>query len=275
MLSSLFSIHLCAYTVMSNHYHLVVKLKPDEALGWSDDEVLQRWTSLFRGPPLVQRYRAGAALSAAEQETVHATASVYRQRLADLSWFMKCLNEPIARQANAEDGCTGHFWEARFQSQALRSERALLSAMAYVDLNPVRARMAPNPEDSEYTSIRVRICGEDNSPEQRGPVRRMLDRGELQHFETPIRQLLQFWGTINPMDGSQSSPDRLPMQAPDYLELVDATGRLVVTGKGGRIDASVEPILERLGLSTSEWVQASTGFRQLYRNGDLRLKRAA
>ena len=65
------------------------------------------------------------------------------------------------------------------------------------------------------------------------------------------------------------------MQTPDYLELVDATGRLVVTGKGGRIDASVEPILERLGLSTSEWVQASTGFRQLYRNGDLRLKRAA
>jgi len=272
VLSSLFSIDLCAYAVMSNHYHLVVKLNPDEAKGWSDDEVLQRWTSLFRGPLLVQRYRAGVALSAAEQDTVRATASVYRQRLGDLSWFMKCLNEPIARQANAEDRCTGHFWEARFQSQALRSERALLAAMAYVDLNPVRARMAPTPEDSEYTSIRMRIRGDDGPQGPYGLVARVLERRELHHFETAIRPLLGFSDTVNQIEGSQPSAETLPIRAPDYLQLVDATGRLLVPGKHGRIDASVTPILDRLGLSSSEWVQASTGFRQHYRNGDLRLK---
>mgnify|MGYP001820290429 FL=1 len=210
-------------------------------------------------------------MSAAEQDTVRATASVYRQRLSDLSWFMKCLNEPIARQANAEDGCTGHFWEARFQSQALRSERALLAAMAYVDLNPVRARMAPTPEDSEYTSIRRRICGDCGPREQRGPVTRMLERGELHHFETPIRPLLGFPDTVHPTDGPLSSTDKLPMREPDYLQLVDFTGRFVVAGKRGHIEASVASILDRLGLSSSEWVQASTGFRQNYRNGDLRL----
>ena len=159
---------------------------------------------------------------------------------------MKCLNEPIARQANAEDGCTGHFWEARFQSQALRSERALLAAMAYVDLNPVRARMALTPEASKFTSIRVRIRRDNTAREQHGSVRRMLERGELHHFETPIRPLLQFSDTVNPLNptvGSQGAADRLPMRAPDYLELVDATGRLVLTGKRGRIDASVDPIL--------------------------------
>ena len=108
VLSSLFSIDLCAYAVMSNHYHLVVKLNPDEPAAWSDDEVLQRWTALFRGPLLVQRYRAGESLSSAEQDTVRSITAVYRDRLGSLSWFMKCLNEPIARQANAEDGCTGH-----------------------------------------------------------------------------------------------------------------------------------------------------------------------
>ena len=275
VLSSLFSIRLCASAVMSNHYPLVVKLNPDESKGWSDDEVLQRWTSLFRGPLLIQRCRAGEALSAAEQETVRDAAAVYRKRLGDLSWFMKCLNEPIARQANAEDGCTGHFWEARFQSKALRSERALLAAMVYVDLNPIRAGMALTPENSEYTSVRVRIRGDDDSREQRGPVTRMLERGELNHIETPIRPLLKFSDTVNSMDEPQSSIDRLPMRAPDYLQLVDATGRLLLPGKRGRIDASVAPILDRLGLSPSEWTQATTSFRQHYRNGDLHLKPTA
>jgi hypothetical protein len=185
---------------------------------------------------------------------------------------MKCLNEPIARQANAEDGCTGHFWEARFQSQALRSERALLAAMAYVDLNPIRARMAQTPEDSEYTSIRRRVRHDRDPSEQREPVARMLERGELHHFETPIRPLLPFPDAIRPLDGYQSPTDMLPMRERDYLQLVDATGRLIVPGKRGHIDTSVAPILDRLGLSASDWVQASTGFRQHYRNGDLRLK---
>ena len=75
----------------------------------------------------------------------------------DISWFMKVLNENIAKQANAEDDCTGHFWESRYKSQALLDEQAVLSAMAYVDLNPVRADMAPTPEQSDHTSIQLRI----------------------------------------------------------------------------------------------------------------------
>jgi REP element-mobilizing transposase RayT len=275
VLSSLFSIELCAYAVMSNHYHLVVKLNPGESDGWSDDDVLHRWTALFRGPLLVQRHRAGESLNSVEQDTVRSIAAVYRDRLGSLSWFMKCLNEPIARQANAEDGCTGHFWEARFQSQPLRSDKALLTAMAYVDLNPIRARMAETPEQSEYTSIRARLQGNYRRNTVGGSVRRMLERRELHHFAAPIRPLRGFSASIDSAAASRQATDVLPMREQDYLTLVDLTGRLVVRGKRGRINPSLAPILDRLGLSPAQWVAASTGFRQHYRNGNLRLNQTA
>ena len=148
VLSSLFAIDLCSYAVMSNHLHIVVKVCADQSESWSTDDVLQRWTSLFKGPLLVQKWLKGETLTSIEHKMVTETAEVYRKRLTSLSWFMKCLNEPIARAANKEDKCTGHFWESRFKSQALLTEEALLSCMAYVDLNPVRANMATTPESS-------------------------------------------------------------------------------------------------------------------------------
>ncbi len=267
VLASLFSIDLCAYAVMSNHYHLVIKLCPDQAKEWSDDEVLTRWTALFQGPLLVQRYRAGEVLDAAETATLMAITSVLRSRLLSLSWFMKCLNEPIARQANTEDGCTGHFWEARFRSQALRSDRALITAMAYVDLNPVRAGISKTPEGSEYTSIRTRTEGADTLAAVRQAVARAVKREELLHTDVRVRCLVPF-----ARDGSVESADTcLPIRLSDYLQLVDVSGRQVLVGKRGRIDKALAPILDRLGLNDEEWLQATVNFRSHYRKGDLAL----
>jgi hypothetical protein len=70
--------------------------------------------------------------------------------------------QPIAHQANREDKCTDKFWESRFTSQALKSDEVLLSCMAYVDLNPVRAGLADTPEESSYTSIWERLHSEFN-----------------------------------------------------------------------------------------------------------------
>ena len=269
VLSSLFAIELCAYAVMSNHYHVVVKLVPDEATQWSDDEVLERWTALFHGPVLVQRYRDGEPLDVAERNTLQSICRVYRARLTSLSWFMKCLNEPIARQANAEDGCTGHFWEARFQSQPLRTNRALLAAMAYVDLNPVRAGLAKTPESSEHTSIRARTQQVDHA-QVAAAVWQLVRNKKLKRFNVVPRALAGFT-----TPGEADSLSALPIAETDYLELVDTTGRLIVRGKRDRIDPSLSPILERLGFSAREWTTASTAFRQCYRNGDLRVATAA
>lgn len=92
-------------------------------------------------------------MDTARQKTVRDTLSVYRQRLHDLSWFMRCLNEPIAREANKENRRSGRFWEGRFKSQPLLDECALLSCMAYVDLNPIRADMCDLLETLNSTPI--------------------------------------------------------------------------------------------------------------------------
>ena len=76
--------------------------------------------------------------------------------LNSLGEFMNCLKEPLARMANKEDQCKGTFFEGRFKSIAILDEEALLTTLAYVDLNLVAAAMAKTPEDSEHTSIKTR-----------------------------------------------------------------------------------------------------------------------
>ncbi|MDY0164217.1 transposase [Desulfobotulus sp.] len=157
-LAAIFSIDVAAYSVMSNHYHIILRVDENRALSWSDHEVFTRWIQLFTGPDVVRRYLAQTGdLTHSDQHQLAELAGLYRNRLYDISWFMRMLNESVARKANQEEGISGRFWEGRFKSQALLDEKAILAAMAYVDLNPVRAGMAATPEDSEYTSIKERL----------------------------------------------------------------------------------------------------------------------
>lgn len=257
LLSSIFAIDIAAYAVMSNHYHIVVKICPEQTAQWSNREVLERWSCLYKGPLLIQKALAGEELSDAEQDRVNWEVKRYRQRLKDLSWFMKCLNEPIARQANKEDDCTGHFWESRYKSQALLTEEALLSCMAYVDLNPVRAGMAETPEDSEHTSIQERIKPTFNLAEA---IQGQKEQEALAHFPLPLKPLLHFDGTIN--DQEQTG---LPFGSTDYLNLVDFTGRAILPNKRGHINEKAQPILNRLGLSEKDWLTQASQFEDRYK----------
>lgn len=128
------------------------------AAEWTNQEVVERWHRWFSGSSISQQFALGATLTKPEKNLLSKDITPWRQRLIDISWFMRLVNESIARRANSEDKCTGHFWEGRFKSQALLDDKALLACMAYVDLNPVRVGIAKTPETSEFSCVQQQIA---------------------------------------------------------------------------------------------------------------------
>ena len=252
-LSAVFAIDICAYAVMSNHYHVVLRVDEDTAAHWEDADVIERWTTLFSAPVLIQRYLNGETTTAAEITKVGEIIALWRERLMDISWFMRCLNESIARMANKEDGCKGRFWEGRFRSQALLDDSAVLACMAYVDLNPIRAGLADCPETSDFTSIQARLRQyaetlKPAEPDTADPV-----------TEQPL-DLLPFIGGEH-----VDAPSGIAFALPDYLQLVDWTGRAVREDKHGAIPTDLQPIFHRLGLNESQWLETVQHFGRRYR----------
>jgi REP element-mobilizing transposase RayT len=236
-LASVFSIDICAYAVMSNYTHVVLCVDKDVADEWSMEDVICRWHRLYQGTLLSQKYQRGDKLSKSEYISLEETVSIYRQRLYDISWLMRNLNEHIAREANKEDNCTGRFWEGRFKSQALLDESAVLACMAYVDLNPIRAKMDSTPETSKHTSIQNRIHS--------------LIKGKQP------KKLMRFVGNHR-----QNMPRGIAYSIIDYCELVDCTGRCIREDKAGHIEHHNNPILERLGLDSEQWITLTTEFEK-------------
>jgi REP element-mobilizing transposase RayT len=244
-LANIFAIKICAYSVLSNHYHIILHVDQASALNWSDQEVIDRWRELFSLPAVVEHYLTNQA-TAAECDTASGLVAQWRQRLFDISWFMRCLNEPIARQANQEDGCTGRFWEGRYKSQALLDEQALAACMAYVELNPVRAGVAETPEDSECCSITERIdqlMGHHDA-----------DKGD------DLSHLLPFIG-----HAQQDSSRGIPLKLQDYIELVDWTGRAIREDKRGYIDHHLPPVLDRLAIDPKHWLYMTQHFESAFK----------
>lgn len=238
-LAEVFAVSVWAYAVMSNHVHVVVEVRAEAARGWSAEEVARRWLALY--PPTDVDLEAAVRLLAVNAERI----AVLRARLASLSWLMKSLNEHLARRANAEDGCTGRFWEGRFRCQALLDEAAVLAAMTYVDLNPIRAGMTDRLDQSHHTSIVRRIAAAIAS----GPRPTKDAEARPAPAQTRPNHRRELAAVVRDRASSSVPADRLvpiaglagrtlsPSTA-DYIDLVDFTGRHWHAGKPGRISGN-------------------------------------
>lgn len=257
-LAGIFSIKISAYAIMSNHYHVVLHVDDKGSEAWSEREVKSRWAAIFpKDAAKLAIYDQTPSLKEAKQEKIE----LWRERLTSISWFMRCMNETIARLSNQEDDCTGRFWEGRFKSQALLDEGALLSAMVYVDLNPVRSVITNTPETSEFTSIYDRIqfiAKQLKKPKRKAVAPATATSETIDTLKQPT-SLMPFSSNKSLVEEGEAA---IEYKLSDYLELVDLTGKAIREDKKGAIPAQLAPILARLNINSKTWVSMIKNFEK-------------
>ncbi len=254
-LDAIFSISVGGFSVMDNHLHLLLRLDPETAKAWKDKEVIERWFKLYpprgsdRKPLPAEKIKELVAKRLSDATWIAET----RERLSSLSWFMKCLKEPLSRLVNKAEKCSGAFFEGRFKSIAVLDEEALLAICAYIDLNPVAAGIAPTPEASPHTSVKARV----EHVQRQGRVADLqaAKDGSVAGSRA-AKQLEETLWLIPIEDRRHVDSTREGMLAGftlgNYLMLVEHTGRLLREGKAS-ITAEVTDILVRLGTSAEAW----------------------
>ena len=157
-LAGLFALDIEFRAELSNHLHLVLRTLPQVARRWSAQEVARRWLTATKLAKCLSDDLPSPDPQRVEQlaKDKHKIAKL-RRRLSNVSWLMGILCENVARRANAEDDCTGRFWESRYRCRECTDASAILLCGIYVDLNPVRAGEAATPETARYTSVFQRL----------------------------------------------------------------------------------------------------------------------
>ena len=269
VLAGIFAVDVLSFAVMSNHLHVVARTRPDIVKAWSDDEVALRWWNLF--PQRRKKDKSPEEPTEFELNQIRNDASGMkekRKRLSNVSWFMKCLAEPIARLGNKEEKVTGHFWEGRFKAQPLLDQTAIAACMVYVDLNPIRAGIAKTPETSDFTSVKERVADRQSSQAvsavdaqdariEHGPQAGWLAPVPLDPPRKKVREKLS--------PRSASNKGCLAMSLDQYLQLLDWTGSQWRSDKRGSLPKGLDPMLERLQCSSETWLDLVKNFRKRFR----------
>ena len=153
-------IEILAYAVLDNHFHILAHV-PAPALV-PEDEVLRRVDILYgraRRDDMSRRWtdwRNHGLARMADEELAH-----LRSRMGDISQFMWILKQRFSVWYRANSGgLAGTIWQSRFNSTLIEGDpRALAAVAAYIDLNPVRARIVSDPKDYRWSSYGAACAG--------------------------------------------------------------------------------------------------------------------
>ena len=273
-LAGVLAIDVIAFAVMSNHLHVLIRIRPDVARTWTDREVARRRVSIL--PNRRSRSRSGVDPDAepTDEEIAALLASPRlleraRSDLSSLGFFHRLLKEPCARAWNREDGVTGHFWEGRFLSPPVLDRAALVRVARYIELNEIRARVADSIPTSIWSSARAQWnrlirAVQDSIRDASQPVERVLDSITWQ----PVFpcQAAEQEASASSIEGRDA--DRVSLV--EYLSELDLLGRERHPCKPGFIPASAHELIDEVEASLR-----STGSSFASRGHEIRLALAS
>jgi REP element-mobilizing transposase RayT len=291
-LAGIFAFDIATFAIMSNHFHLVLRSRPDIVAAWSDHDVV--WRNLkLQGKAWFREDGAERKSTAREIGRIlddPVEVERIRGKLSDLSFLMSYFDEHIAKKSNREDGVQGAFWEGTYGCELIEDENSLLACMAYVDLNPIRAMLAQSLEESDFTGAFERIhelrqqlaIGEpDIETDRRASSQDASSQADSTDFR-PIANSTLNWerqnheriGWLAPveieptgsgldLDSFGRRPSRkgfLPISLLKYLEVVEWAGRQMRPDKRGSIPDTLAPVFERVGFTSSGFLESMLHF---------------
>lgn len=273
-LAAQFGIDLLCFSILSNHFHLVLRSRPDAVATWDDSEVARRWLMLC--PIRKDKNKAPIEPNEFELNSVRndpAKLAEVRNRLSNIGWWMRLLCQNIGARANNEDQEVGKFWQSRYKAVRILDEETLLACAAYVDLNPIRAAMAETIEQSDYTSVqrRIQALTEQSQASDTRTRANPLEAVEVSVAEavfvgacqtSPARDACLSPVAINERsdpigphvsrNGKRCSDKGfLAMSTLEYLQVLDWSARLTFANKRGSTPPEAPPVLERLGIDAA------------------------
>ncbi len=265
-LAAQFGIDLLCQAIMSNHFHLVLRSRPDVVAEWDDAEVARRWLMLC--PVRKDEHGQAEEPTEAELNSIRKNRKkleAIRSRLSDISWWMRLLSQNIAQRANREDEEVGKFWQARYKAVRLLDEASLLACAAYVDLNPIRAAMAQTLETSEFTSVQKRIQSIKSAAKSKGSSQQTAEAADGYLAPLEINERKDKLGPCCHTDGRRCSDKGfLPMPTAAYVSLLAWTARQLRAGKHGSTPSKMRLVFERLGISGEIWCELVKNFGRLF-----------
>lgn len=297
--ASCFGIDLLGYSILSNHFHQVLRSRPDIVADWSDQEVARRWLTLCP----VARDEMGIALDPTDDDIAKLCRETkkleeIRIRLSDISWWMRLYNQMIAQWVNREDETVGGLWQGRFKAVRLLDEASLVACMVYVDLNQIRASIVKTLEESRYSSAYHRVVNARNTIAEVGVTKESeasvgSGTSEDEEFRADQQTTADIPRTrvargikcpmhccLAPVQLRESSREGsspagsndlrcsdkgfLDMADFEYLGLLDWTARQLRGETKGVTPSHLAPLFERLGLTPEGWLNLVRRFRHLF-----------
>ncbi len=223
-----YGVRVMTYCVMSNHFHILLEVPQRPETMPSDEELLAEIKRIYSPEAFInirwqlQQYRKIGANDAAE-----ALRESFFRRMWDVSYFMKSLKQRFTAYYNKKAGRKGTLWEERFRSVLVQSGDALMTMAAYIDLNPIRAKMVGRPEDYRWSGYAEAVAGRRTAQSALRAVVETHARQSLTNTEAMERYRVLMYGEGEAMKPAQNrTPGRKGMTPGRVQQVIKAKGKL-------------------------------------------------